>query len=113
MDADQSPDAVKGRSDLIAGVTIAFLSIAWIAVSMRTYVRLFMIKNYGWDDAVMLLAAVSHTQGWTAATMMLIGMQITFTMYSVFNLLLVSYGFGNPSLLVAGPAVLAKVATVS
>lgn len=50
--------AARGRKDLIAGVTIAFLSIAWIAVSMRPYVRLFMIKNYGWDDAVMLLAAV-------------------------------------------------------
>lgn len=34
-------------------------------------------------------------------------------MYSAFNFLLVSYGFGNPSLLVAGPAVIAKVATVS
>lgn len=60
MAADQLSGDAKGRSDLIVGVTIAFLTVAWIAVSMRTYVRLIMIRNFGWDDAVMLLAAVSH-----------------------------------------------------
>lgn len=53
-----SEAAAHSRATLITGVTIAFLTTAWLAVLARTYVRAVMIRNYGWDDAVMLLAVV-------------------------------------------------------
>lgn len=33
---------------------------AWSAVLARSYVRAILIRNYGWDDAVMLLAVVCY-----------------------------------------------------
>jgi hypothetical protein len=34
--------------------------VAWLAVLARSYVRAVLMRNYGWDDAVMLLAVVCH-----------------------------------------------------
>lgn len=62
MDSSSEVTAAHGRQQYINGVTIAFLIISWIAVSMRMYVRGFLIHNFGWDDAVMLLAAVRPLQ---------------------------------------------------
>jgi hypothetical protein len=53
-----SPAAAHSRATLITVVTIVFLTIAWLAVLARTWVRAVMIRNYGWDDAIMLLAVV-------------------------------------------------------
>ena len=50
--------AAHARGTEITAVTITFLITAWIAVLARTWVRAVMIRNYGWDDAVMLLAVV-------------------------------------------------------
>jgi hypothetical protein len=58
---DTSSDTIAGahsRETLITAVTITFLVTAWLAVLARTWVRAIMIRNYGWDDAVMLLALV-------------------------------------------------------
>lgn len=35
--------------------------MAWIAVALRLYVRLFIVKAYGWDDGWMLFAQLMHT----------------------------------------------------
>jgi hypothetical protein len=48
------------RATEITAVTITFLITAWMAVLARTWVRAVMIRNYGWDDAVMLLAVVCY-----------------------------------------------------
>lgn len=56
-----SDGAAHTRATLISAVSIAFLATAWLAVLARTYVRAVMIRNYGWDDAVMLLAVVCTT----------------------------------------------------
>jgi hypothetical protein len=50
--------AAHARATEITAVTITFLITAWMAVLARTWVRAVMIRNYGWDDAVMLLAVV-------------------------------------------------------
>lgn len=57
-----SPDdaAANSRATLITAITSIFLVVAWLAVLARSYVRAFLIRNYGWDDAVMLLAVVCH-----------------------------------------------------
>jgi hypothetical protein len=35
-------------------------AVAMTAVLMRFYVRIFMLKTFGWDDWMMLIAAVSE-----------------------------------------------------
>lgn len=40
-------------------VAVAFLAITWTVVSLRVWVRGFMIKSFGWDDAIMIVTLVS------------------------------------------------------
>lgn len=39
-------------------VAAVFLVISWISVSLRLYVRGFMIRSLGWDDWMCLLTQV-------------------------------------------------------
>lgn len=39
--------------------TVTFLVLNAIAVSLRLYVRLGLVKAFGWDDVVLVLAYVS------------------------------------------------------
>jgi hypothetical protein len=50
--------AANSRATLITAITAVFLTVAWLSVLARSYVRAMLIRNYGWDDAVMLLAVV-------------------------------------------------------
>ncbi|KAH0391540.1 hypothetical protein KCU89_g14411, partial [Aureobasidium melanogenum] len=43
------------------GVSIAFLIPVWISIVLRIYVRVCMAKAFGWDDGIMILAAMSFT----------------------------------------------------
>jgi hypothetical protein len=109
-----SAAAAHSRATLITVVTIVFLSIAWLAVLARTWVRAVMIRNYGWDDAVMLLAMVrSHfvrdSYDLPANTMSL---QLTYTIYAAFNLVLVSWGFGNSHLATQDIATISRTSSV-
>ena len=52
--------AADSRATLIRAITIVFLVVAWLAVLARSYVRAVLMRIYGWDDAVMLLAVVCH-----------------------------------------------------
>lgn len=47
------------RGHVQVAVAVTFLTLAWVSVAVRMYVRTLMIKNIGWDDWWMLLAAVS------------------------------------------------------
>lgn len=38
-----------------------FLSLSWIAVALRLYVRVFIVKAFGWDDGWMFFAQLLHT----------------------------------------------------
>jgi hypothetical protein len=58
MSTTTNAAAAHSRATLLTAVTIVFLTTAWLAVLARTWVRAVMIRNYGWDDAVMLLALV-------------------------------------------------------
>jgi hypothetical protein len=44
---------------VVQSVTIAVLVIAWIAVGLRYYVRIFMVKSFGMDDWFITLTLVS------------------------------------------------------
>ncbi|KAF2815709.1 uncharacterized protein BDZ99DRAFT_432408 [Mytilinidion resinicola] len=42
-------------------VAIAFLVATWVFVLLRIYVRGYMIRNFGWDDSIMILANLVFT----------------------------------------------------
>lgn len=50
-DEDQNSQAVKS-------VAAVFMTVACIAVILRCYVRAWVVKAFGWDDGVMVLAMV-------------------------------------------------------
>lgn len=52
------PEAAEYRGTMMTTVIIVFLVMTWVTVLARTWVRAVMIRSFGWDDAVTLLAAV-------------------------------------------------------
>ncbi|KAJ5119147.1 hypothetical protein N7448_010854 [Penicillium atrosanguineum] len=52
---------LEGRSQTIFIVTTIFLGISFIAVCLRCFVRLRIVKAFGWDDALMVFAMVLNT----------------------------------------------------
>ncbi|GLA87694.1 hypothetical protein AtubIFM56815_002122 [Aspergillus tubingensis] len=46
----------KGRSESIFIVTVVFLGISFVAVCLRCFVRLRLVRAFGWDDALMVFA---------------------------------------------------------
>jgi len=53
--------AGAGESHAMIGVASATAALSWIAVSLRVYVRGIMIRSFGWDDWLMLVALVCYT----------------------------------------------------
>ena len=48
----------KGREESIFAVTIVFFALSFITVTLRCFVRLRLVKAFGWDDALMVFAMV-------------------------------------------------------
>lgn len=46
------------RSLSVKAVAASFMSVACVTVILRCYVRLRVVKSFGWDDAAMVLAMV-------------------------------------------------------
>lgn len=55
--ADES--LVDSQSGTIAIVTAVFFGLSVVAVFLRFFVRLHLIRAFSWDDAIMLVALVS------------------------------------------------------
>jgi hypothetical protein len=51
---EQRPD----RSEGVKAVAAVFMSVATVAVFLRVYCRLKLVKNFGWDDGLMVMAMV-------------------------------------------------------
>lgn len=49
---------LSGRSEVIAIVTAVFFGISLVTVILRCFVRLRVVRAFGWDDGLMLLAMV-------------------------------------------------------
>ncbi|KAL4921988.1 hypothetical protein BDW62DRAFT_208146 [Aspergillus aurantiobrunneus] len=47
---------LEGRSLSIFAVTLVFLIISFVSVALRCFVRLSLVRAFGWDDALMVLA---------------------------------------------------------
>ncbi|KAF4554224.1 Hypothetical protein D9617_5g071010 [Elsinoe fawcettii] len=54
-------------------VALVFLVLPWIVTFLRLYVRIFMIKSFGWDDGLMVAAMCMFTVD--AGLVMVIAMQ--------------------------------------
>lgn len=61
MDMSGLPNVMnlRSRSSQMLGVSIAFLIPVWVSIVLRIYVRVYMAKAFGWDDGIMIFAAVS------------------------------------------------------
>jgi len=49
------------RSKAILIVTCVFLGISLVSVILRCFVRTRIVRAFGWDDGVMVVAMVSYT----------------------------------------------------
>lgn len=54
----------NGRSESIFVVTIIFLAISLVAVCLRCFVRLRLVRAFGWDDGLMVAAMVCDACHW-------------------------------------------------
>lgn len=50
---------VTGRSEVITIVTAVFFGISLVTVLLRCFVRLRVVRAFGWDDCLMVIAMVS------------------------------------------------------
>ncbi|KAJ4357757.1 uncharacterized protein N0V89_002333 [Didymosphaeria variabile] len=76
---------VANRPETIWCTTMPFLILTWLAVGLRCWVRFRVMREPGWDDALVLLAALLNT----AAT--------------IFVLLCIKYGLGRHFLYIGIP----------
>ena len=53
--------ATHDRNNAMIGVASACLALSWIVVSLRVYVRGIMIRSFGWDDWLILVALLFFT----------------------------------------------------
>ncbi|CAI7656851.1 unnamed protein product [Penicillium glandicola] len=54
------PMPMVGRSLAIFVVSIVMMSISIVTVSLRSFVRLNILRAFGWDDALMVAALTSQ-----------------------------------------------------
>jgi hypothetical protein len=50
---------LQPKAHLLFGFSVTFLVLVWTSLALRVYVRVFTIKAFGWDDAMLIWAAVS------------------------------------------------------
>jgi hypothetical protein len=56
--------------DALDDTPIAFLVITYLAIGLRLYTRIWVKKNYGWDDTLIIIAQLSFT-GWCASLLVI------------------------------------------
>jgi cation-transporting ATPase 13A1 len=56
--------SLEGRSQAIFVITTIFLGFSFIAVCLRCFVRLRLVKAFGWDNALMVFAMVQIAVLW-------------------------------------------------
>jgi hypothetical protein len=83
---------MEDRGSEIAAVSIAFVVTTWLFVSMRVYIRGWMIKALGMDDWLMVITLVgSYNDGMYMAKFA----KALFTINNVSVLIGVSHGTGK------------------
>lgn len=49
---------MEDRSHQVLAVAVLFISLTWLTVGLRCYVRIGMLKSFGYDDYMMLITQV-------------------------------------------------------
>lgn len=52
--------AIENRGPQLQGVAYALLVLAFVSLLLRCYCRLWIVKNFGGDDWLMVAAMVFH-----------------------------------------------------
>ncbi|KAK6001916.1 hypothetical protein QM012_002406 [Aureobasidium pullulans] len=52
---------LQPKAHLLIGFSITFLVLVWTSLACRVWVRIFTIKAFGWDDATLIMSAVTFT----------------------------------------------------
>jgi hypothetical protein len=55
----EAPTLDASRSKAVLIVTSVFLAISLISVALRIFVRTRIVRAFGWDDTIMVVAMVS------------------------------------------------------
>ena len=50
----------KSSQQTVIVICCLFLTVSWITVVLRIWVRAGLLRNFGWDDATMLLTTVRY-----------------------------------------------------
>jgi hypothetical protein len=53
---------MEDRGPQLAAVSIAFLVTSWLLVSLRVFIRGWMIKSFGLDDWLMVVTLVCYPE---------------------------------------------------
>jgi hypothetical protein len=56
--AFRNPNSFARRGEQLASITVAHLVLSWLFIALRTYTRVFVNPNFGWDDLAMIFAGV-------------------------------------------------------
>lgn len=56
--AGPSGSVMEDKGPELFGVAVAFLILSWIAVTLRVYVRVWMLKSFGLDDYLIVASQV-------------------------------------------------------
>ena len=56
---------LEGHSLAIFVVSVVMMCVATLAVALRIFVRVYLVRAFGWDDALMLVALVQSLHVWT------------------------------------------------
>lgn len=57
-----SPMPLVGPSLAILVVSIVMMALCIVTVLLRIFVRIYIVRAFGWDDGLMVAALVSHSE---------------------------------------------------
>ena len=85
---------LAGPSLAIFIISIVMMIVSIVAVSMRTFVRLYIVRAFGWDDVLMLAALVSSRLK-TSTMIVLMIVQALFLVLNVCSIVGAKNGAGG------------------
>lgn len=74
-------------------IAVVFLALSWFIIALRIWTRTFVISNFGWDDATMILSGVLVQ--FLSLKIRLIVSQLIFTVYCASVLYIEAHGGGT------------------
>ena len=86
---------VENRGLQLQAVCCALVASAFVSTLLRCYVRVRIVRNFGFDDSCMVVALVSHSIFAVYKNVLISWLQISFVLFVTCALLGVHYGTGR------------------